>query len=58
MQFFLPAEYDDLSKIPTPTDDAVTVKEVPAAYGAVYSFWWSWWYTLESSKGGYEDLVE
>ena len=58
MQFFLPADFDDLSKIPTPTDSSVKVKEVPASYGAVYSFWWSWWYTLESSKGGYEALVK
>ena len=58
MQFFLPAEFDDLSKIPNPTDEAVTVKEVPAQKGAVYSFFWSWWYTLKSAKGGCESLVQ
>lgn len=38
MKFFLPAEYDDLEKIPTPTDPSVKIKEVPPAVGAVHRF--------------------
>jgi len=38
MQFILPAEYDDMKKIPRPTNPAVTVKEVKPAVGAVHRF--------------------
>ena len=38
MQFILPAEYDDIKKIPKPTNPAVTVKEVKPAVGAVHKF--------------------
>eukprot|EP01083_Nonionella_stella_P072086 194133_1 len=38
MQFILPEEYDDISKIPKPTNPKVIVKEVPAATGAVHTF--------------------
>jgi SOUL heme-binding protein len=38
MKFFLPAEYDDISKIPKPTNPAVTIVEVPAAVGAVHRY--------------------
>jgi cellobiose phosphorylase len=38
MQFMLPKEYDDLSKIPKPTNPAVHIKEIPSAVGAVHVF--------------------
>ena len=38
MKFFLPAEYDDMSKIPKPTNPAVTIAEVPPAVGAVHRY--------------------
>ena len=38
MQFMLPAEMDDMSKIPKPTNSDVTVKELPAAVGAVMRY--------------------
>ncbi|KAG7369069.1 SOUL heme-binding domain containing protein [Nitzschia inconspicua] len=38
MKFFLPAEYDDLSKIPKPTNPAVKIAEVPPAVGAVHRY--------------------
>lgn len=38
MQFMLPEKYDDMSKIPKPTNPNVVVKEVPAATGAVHTF--------------------
>jgi len=38
MQFMLPASYDQLSKIPKPTNPAVHILEIPPAVGAVYRF--------------------
>jgi len=38
MQFYLPAEYDDMSKIPKPTNPSVKIEEVPPAVGAVHRF--------------------
>jgi SOUL heme-binding protein len=38
MQFFLPAEYDSLSKIPRPTNPNVSIHEVPPAVGAVHRY--------------------
>jgi hypothetical protein len=38
MQFILPCEFDDMSKIPKPTNPAVTVKELNPAIGAVHKF--------------------
>jgi SOUL heme-binding protein len=38
MKFFLPAEYDDMSKIPKPTNPAVKIAEVPPAVGAVHRY--------------------
>lgn len=38
MQFVLPAEYDDLPKIPKPMDSRVRILEVPPSVGAVHSF--------------------
>ena len=38
MQFILPEEYDDISKIPKPTNPKVVIKEVPPATGAVHRF--------------------
>lgn len=38
MLFILPADYDDISKIPEPTDPSVTIKELPPAVGAVHRY--------------------
>jgi hypothetical protein len=38
MQFMLPKKYDELSKIPKPTNPAVHIKEIPAEVGAVHVF--------------------
>jgi hypothetical protein len=38
MQFILPAEYDSMSKIPRPTNPAVTILEIPPAKGAVHRY--------------------
>jgi hypothetical protein len=38
MKFFLPSEYDDISKIPKPTNPDVRIEEMPAQYGAVHRF--------------------
>lgn len=38
MQFILPAEYNDLSKIPKPTDSNVKVTSIPPALGAVHRY--------------------
>mmetsp|Transcript_45176 Transcript_45176/g.83596 ORF Transcript_45176/g.83596 Transcript_45176/m.83596 type:complete len:233 (-) Transcript_45176:76-774(-) len=38
MQFILPASYDDLSKIPKPTNSNVTIAAVPPSVGAVHAF--------------------
>jgi hypothetical protein len=38
MKFFLPEQYDELSKIPIPTNPAVKIAEVPPAVGAVHKF--------------------
>ncbi|CAB9497273.1 SOUL heme-binding protein [Seminavis robusta] len=38
MQFVLPAEYDELSKIPKPTNPKVHIKEIPPQVGAVHRY--------------------
>ena len=38
MQFILPAEYDEMSKIPKPTKAGVVVKELAPEYGAVHRY--------------------
>lgn len=38
MQFILPAEYDDMAKIPKPTNSIVKVKELSPALGAVHRY--------------------
>jgi hypothetical protein len=38
MKFFLPAEYDDMSKIPQPTNPVVKIQEVPPAVGAIHRY--------------------
>jgi hypothetical protein len=38
MQFILPKEFDEMSKIPKPTNPAVKIVEVPPAVGAVHRF--------------------
>jgi hypothetical protein len=38
MKFVLPAEYDDLSKIPKPTNPAVHIAKIPPQVGAVHRF--------------------
>lgn len=38
MKFMLPAEYDDMSKIPKPTNPRVKIEEIPPQAGAVHRF--------------------
>ena len=38
MKFVLPAEYDDMSKIPKPTNPAVHIEEIPPQVGVVHRF--------------------
>jgi hypothetical protein len=38
MKFMLPAEYNDLSKIPKPTNPAVHILEIPPQVGAVHRY--------------------
>jgi SOUL heme-binding protein len=38
MKFMLPAEYDDISKIPKPTNPAVRIEAIPAQTGAVHRY--------------------
>lgn len=38
MKFMLPAEYDDISKIPKPTNPRVKIEEIPPQAGAVHRF--------------------
>ena len=38
MKFMLPAEYDDLSKIPKPTNPAVHIEAIPPQVGAVHRY--------------------
>lgn len=38
MMFFLPEQYDEISKIPVPLNPAVKIAEVPPAVGAVHRF--------------------
>merc|ERR1719187_2186159 len=48
MQFILPAEYNELSKIPKPTCEEVRVTQVAPAIGAVHQF--SGWVKKEKVK--------
>jgi hypothetical protein len=38
MKFVLPAEYDDISKIPKPTNPAVHIEAIPSQTGAVHRY--------------------
>eukprot|EP00581_Thalassiosira_minuscula_P029820 CAMPEP_0183777996 /NCGR_PEP_ID=MMETSP0739-20130205/50411_1 /TAXON_ID=385413 /ORGANISM="Thalassiosira miniscula, Strain CCMP1093" /LENGTH=269 /DNA_ID=CAMNT_0026020259 /DNA_START=18 /DNA_END=824 /DNA_ORIENTATION=- len=38
MMFMLPAEYDDMSKIPKPTNPAVHIEEIPSEFGVVHRY--------------------
>eukprot|EP00560_Eucampia_antarctica_P003216 CAMPEP_0197836860 /NCGR_PEP_ID=MMETSP1437-20131217/30299_1 /TAXON_ID=49252 ORGANISM="Eucampia antarctica, Strain CCMP1452" /NCGR_SAMPLE_ID=MMETSP1437 /ASSEMBLY_ACC=CAM_ASM_001096 /LENGTH=219 /DNA_ID=CAMNT_0043443387 /DNA_START=71 /DNA_END=730 /DNA_ORIENTATION=+ len=38
MQFILPAEYDDLTKIPTPKSSKVTIQQLPPSVGVIHVF--------------------
>uniref|UniRef100_A0A7S1YAX7 SOUL heme-binding protein n=1 Tax=Grammatophora oceanica TaxID=210454 RepID=A0A7S1YAX7_9STRA len=38
MMFMLPTSYDELSKIPKPTDPRVSIREMPPEFGAVHRF--------------------
>lgn len=38
MQFVLPEKYDELSKIPKPTNPKVHIREIPPAVGAVHRY--------------------
>mmetsp|Transcript_77 Transcript_77/g.156 ORF Transcript_77/g.156 Transcript_77/m.156 type:complete len:227 (+) Transcript_77:220-900(+) len=56
MQFVLPAEFDDISKIPKPTDSRVHVVEIPPAVGAVHRFHGS--YEEDRTRGVAVDLAK
>ena len=38
MKFILPAEYDDIAKIPKPTNPAVHIESIPPSVGAVHRY--------------------
>lgn len=42
MKFMLPAEYDDMTKIPKPTNPDVTIEEIPPQVGVVHRYSGSW----------------
>jgi hypothetical protein len=42
MMFMLPVEYDDMSKIPKPTNPDVHIEEIPSEVGAVYRYNGRW----------------
>jgi len=56
MQFILPAEYDDMNKIPKPKSSKVTIQEVPPAVGVVHKF--SGWVNENQARGKVQDLVK
>jgi len=56
MQFILPAEYDELSKIPKPTCEEVRVTQVAAAVGAVHQF--SGWVKKEQAMEKTTALID
>ena len=56
MQFMLPSEMDDMSKIPKPTSSDVTVKEIPAAVGAVVRY--SGTFNEENNKGKAKEFAK
>jgi len=56
MQFILPAEYDDMSKIPQPTNSAVSVVIVPPSVGAVHRF--SGWVNDQKERKQVTDFVQ
>jgi len=56
MQFILPAEYDELSKIPQPTNSAVSVVVVPPSIGAVHRF--SGWVNDQKERKQVTNLVQ
>mmetsp|Transcript_17020 Transcript_17020/g.30889 ORF Transcript_17020/g.30889 Transcript_17020/m.30889 type:complete len:275 (-) Transcript_17020:63-887(-) len=47
MMFMLPSEYDDMSKIPKPTNPAVHIEELPSEIGVVHRF-----------NGSYKDPIK
>ena len=55
MQFILPAEYDDLSKIPKPLNSEVSIAEVPASVGAIHKF--SGWVTKDQASDKIDKLT-
>lgn len=55
MMFILPEEYDDMSKIPVPTDADVTLEELDPVTGAAYFY--SWWDTPERRAEKLDDLL-
>ena len=56
MQFILPAEFDQVSKIPKPLNSDVHVVEVPPAVGAVYKF--SGWVKREEGAEKVKQLTK
>lgn len=54
MQFILPAEYDDMSKIPKPLNPDVRISEISGAVGAVFKF--SGWVKQEEAAEKVKNL--
>jgi hypothetical protein len=55
VRFILPAEYDSMSKLPKPTNLAVTIRELPPTKGAVHRYSGSW--SDESGRKMVKDLA-
>jgi SOUL heme-binding protein len=49
MKFMLPAEYDEMSKIPNPTNQQVKIEEIPPQVGVVHRYSGRW--TETSNRG-------
>merc|ERR1712071_666552 len=55
MQFYLPSEYDSLSKIPKPISPNVRILEVPPALGVTHTF--NGWANGTKADSKVKDLV-
>jgi hypothetical protein len=55
MMFMLPAEYDDMSKIPKPTNPSVQIEEIPSETGVVHRY--SGKYDTKINRGVAKELA-
>eukprot|EP01035_Chromulina_nebulosa_P018713 gene18713-24472_t len=55
MQFILPFEYKELSQLPIPTDNRVSIRQIPSKLVAVKSF--SGWYSKSEGNKHYKTLL-